>query len=226
MLLLVTGCRMIPNPDIIVQDNARWLDRPVKTIAISDILVSEELRLHPQFKQDLERGILAILKDKGFEALASSRFQTIYAQKQREFGGFFDPVTGQKDIKKFNAFNASVVATLVSETDAQLLVSFEVFKTFARYSGNVATWDNATDNTIHPPNILFDSSNGTTPAISIKISVFDIQNQKTYSKIQGLQTIVDNGTGWHIHPDDLNIHLITLSKTLNVLENQATNDVQ
>lgn len=83
------------------------------------------------------------LRQAGFSVVPAVEYTRIWDGILRQLGGFFDPVTGERDEGKFEAARKELLRELKGRFDTQVLLYAELQVADAHVDGGVAAWDGA-----------------------------------------------------------------------------------
>lgn len=84
------------------------------------------------------------LRQAGFSVVPRAEYTRIWDGILRQLGGFFDPLTGERDEGKFEAARKELLRELKGRFDTQVLLYAELQVVDALVDGGVASWDGAT----------------------------------------------------------------------------------
>lgn len=217
-ILVLSGCRLTPQSKVIQRDHYSWITGKERVIAIVNLSADDSLKLPENFLAAIEADLSAYLPSKGYSTvIPQQRFDTIYYRHVPEDMSFFDPVTGHFLREKKQALESAAISEFRQLYQPDILLSFYFTPAAAEFAGNKARWDSVEDITVHPPNILWTAKNGTMPAISVVIQVHNLLTDKTYTRKQGVQTILDINAPYHIYPEDIPLHLQNLQEGIRQL---------
>jgi hypothetical protein len=197
--LIQLGCATtaLDNPFKIAQNE---FYAKTKTIALAPIAIPGDLENPEPVKARFESLIEAKLHEAGFALVQSQEMAAIWKQMAEQVGGYFDPLTGQRDESKFNVVREYSRRELSAKfnADAILLPSIRVVR--ANWSGGMANWDDTMEAIKSTgeqfkealPLILIGigvTSSGTVGALSLVVRVEDIHGVPVYSKGGGIQVL-------------------------------------
>lgn len=208
---LMIGCRITPEPRIMQRDHNPWVTGKEKVVGIIKLSSDKELKLPVDFLQQVEADLINYLPTQGYRrVVAAEHYEQITQQVIPENTQFYDAVTGKFNQALKQQLDSTVIAQYQQQYQADVLLSLHFAKAVAEYSGDKARWDGMEDKTALPPNFLLDSRKGTMPAISVHIEVHNLLTGERYRRVQGVQAILNWNYAYHIHPDDVPIHLQNL----------------
>lgn len=210
-VFLLIGCRITPEPRIMQRDHNPWVTGKEKVVGIVKLSADEELKLPAGFLQQVETDLINYLPTQGYSrVVAAEHYAQIAQQIIPEDTQLYDAVTGKFNHALQQQLDNSVIAEYRQKYQADVLLSLHFSKAIAEYSGDKARWDGMEDKTALPANFLLDSRKGTMPAISVHIDVQNLLTGERYNRIQGVQVILNWNAAYHIHADDVPIHLQNL----------------
>ena len=210
-VLLMIGCRITPEPRITQRDHSPWVTGKEKVVGIVKLSSDKELKLPVDFLQRVEADLISYLPTQGYSrVVAAKHYGLIEQQVIPESTQFYDTVTGKFNHALKQRLDSAVIAQYQQQYQADVLLSLHFAKAVAEYSGDKARWDSMEDKTALPPNFLLDSRKGTMPAISVHIEVQNLLTGERYSRVQGVQAILNWNAPYHVHSDDVPMHLQNL----------------
>ena len=137
------------------------------------------------------------LRDCGFQVINPEQFSDLRAQKQQEVGGWYDPVTGQRDEAKFNAYLTGVCDVLTNQFKADAFLFPHIVTRMVHYGGGswagvTARWDGASEKLIKGGDQVLEGfmgtiHQGTIRAFSLRIDLQDGSRSNLFSTLGGIQ---------------------------------------
>lgn len=210
-ILTTIGCRITPEPRIIHRDHNPWVTGKEKVVGIIELSADKDLKLPANFLQQVEADLINYFPSQGYQrVVAVADYGQIEQQLMPQNVQFYDAITGNFNHALKEQLDTAVITEYQQQYQADILLSLHFAKAVAEYSGDKARWDGMEDKTALPPNFLLDSRKGTMPAISVHIAVHNLLTGERHSKVQGVQTILNWNSAYHIHPDDVPMHLKNL----------------
>jgi hypothetical protein len=210
-VLLIIGCRITPEPRITQRDHNPWVTGKEKVVGIVKLSSDKDLKLPADFLQQVETDLISYLPTQGYRSVvAAEHYVQIQQQVIPENIQFYDAITGKFNHALKQQLDSTVIAQYQQQYQADVLLSLHFAKAVAEYSGDKARWDGMEDKTALPPNFLLDSRKGTMPAISVHIEVQNLLTGERYSRVQGVQAILNWNASYHMHSDDVPMHLQNL----------------
>ncbi len=145
-VVLLAGCFSIVqqqeqyDPFVVSRDTVL---RAITAIVVTPVVSPEDVFVSEQAGR-LIAGILeAQLREGGFSVVPASEYTRIWDGILRQMGGFFDPVTGERDEGKFEAARRELLGELQGRFHTQVLLYPELQIVDAYVDGGVAAWDGA-----------------------------------------------------------------------------------
>jgi hypothetical protein len=184
-LFFIAGCATSPKYDPFIVPQAT-VHATVKTIAIYHPHTNNPVEI--QFERLIENE----LKAGNFATIGPDRINLIAEHENQSVGGLFDPQTGAEDKAKSDLYWRNFLQEIKSNYNADAVLAFAVVKRQAKFNGNRAEWDGATE-AIYTHYGLGDfllqtgTDYGTTSGLSLKILLTDLQRQKLYQNYGGIQ---------------------------------------
>jgi hypothetical protein len=133
------------------------------------------------------------LRKLGFELVDDRELGSLWAGEAAHAHGFYDPITGNLDQKKYDAARQRVRDGVAKSKGAKAFVFPEVDIRSAPFQAGMANWDGVKEmvtsskswlGTMFNPNAQY---LGQMPALSLKISIVDVANQTLYEDYGGIQ---------------------------------------
>ena len=191
--LLAAGCASAAyDPFRISPDEFR---RRVKTIAVGSVAVSSDFGGNSA-GQAFNPAIETKLRDAGFTVVPTQEFRGIWDAKAAELGGLFDPQTGRVVEAKATALLSHIRGELKTRFNADAVMLPRVQKVTARFGytpfvGVRASWDGASEalETGAFDKVLSPRGNGTVPALSLVLSIEDLEGAPLFVNAGGIQVL-------------------------------------
>jgi hypothetical protein len=162
----------------------------VRTVALAPIEISLETQNPAIVKLKFESVIAAKLHEAGFEVLKSEEYDAIWKQAVEKLGAIYDPASGKRDEKKFNAAYRYALGELRAKTKADAVLHCAIVRVNADFSANLAEWHGASDY-VKPDGVWGTFSGpqfyGTIPALSLWVDLVDLQGTEMYVNFGGIQ---------------------------------------
>ena len=198
--LLAAGCVTIeapPNPSFKIPEQE--FRQTVHTIALAPLELPPGLNNPDNVRQAFESLMEEKLADEGFTVVSSKRYQEIQSKLIEQGGGFYDIRTGKPNDDQVKAIHEKVLKELRTQwhADAILYSVFGVFK--VSFSDGLATWQGAQEpidsgsgkvtRSLAERLSLSDDTgrSGTTTAISLGVTIENMQQAEMYKKWAGIQ---------------------------------------
>ena len=175
----------VPPPLPASSPRPAWLATEDEVAAIRGLCVlplQSESSVDSQRLGELEAILLAALRYHGFEAVDPETSLAAYDRVRRESGGFYDPLTGERDSARFEAFQDALARRLGPELGCQgFLLPRIVFVTAPWHSG-LASWDGAREKIPGGASLL-----GRVAALSLWVSIRSFGERVLYFRAAGIQ---------------------------------------
>jgi hypothetical protein len=162
----------------------------VKRVALFPVGLPTDLDDPEPVKAKFEALIEAKLKEGGFVPVPSQELDAVWKRMKEQLGGFFDPITGKRDEAKFKTAREHALRELQAKTkaDAVLYPSIQFIK--VNFFSNQATWHGTSESLLTGGfwgNFLAGQRSGTTTALSLYVTVEDINGVDMYVNVGGIQ---------------------------------------
>jgi outer membrane murein-binding lipoprotein Lpp len=165
----------------------------VKIVAFAPVAVADDMPNGADAKKEFGDLIADELGALGFQTVPAAEFEQIFNRLRDEQGGFFDPNTGKADNEKYKKVQDLCRRELAAKfhADAVLYPAIRIFP--VSFGQDTASWDGvkeAVSATGLPGWFLAIGGryeNGTVPAISLCVSLKDIEGNNLYAKCGGIQ---------------------------------------
>jgi hypothetical protein len=146
-------------------------------------------------RSDLERRLGAPLAAASFRLAEPDAVRELEERIRRESGGFVDPATGERDARRYRAYQDRLASALGAELgcDAQLQVS--VVSLRANFVNGTASWDGASQRVSSTGRIVLNALAGVTEsgwvsALSLWLHVTDLEGNDLAFRSAGIETPV------------------------------------
>lgn len=199
----VGGIRLRSDEDIrSLQGRAVRHSSAVKLIALVPIELSTDAEDPAAVKAKFEWLIRSKLEEGGFKVIPSDEFASIWKKTVAKLGPVYDPASGKRDDKKFNAAFATAARELWGETGADALLHSAIAVVKAEFSSNLAEWHGTIDY-VRPEGVWGMLSGpqgyGTVPALSLWVDLVDFQGTEMYVNAGGIQVMSKVSTGMKVY---------------------------
>ena len=129
------------NPFLVPADTVRSV---VNTVIITPVVPPEGIFVSAMAASRIDLAIEARLRQDGYSVVPAAEYSRIWDGVLRQMGGFFDPITGQRDEEKFGAARKELLRELKGRFDTQVLLYTELQVVDASVDNGVASWDGVT----------------------------------------------------------------------------------
>ena len=116
----------------------------VSTVVVTPVVPPQGVVVSDSVSAQISFLIEARLRQAGFSVVPAMEYTRIWDGILRQLGGFFDPLTGERDEGKFEAARKELLRELKGRFDTQVLLYAELQVVDALVDGGVASWDGAT----------------------------------------------------------------------------------
>jgi hypothetical protein len=187
--LTAYGCAATPpyNPFKVARAD---IQSKVKTIALASIEIAPEVENTAAVKRKFESLITAKLQAGGFKVIASDEYVGSWNRAVEKLGAVYDPASGKRDEKKFNAALEYTVREVRAKTKADALLYSALVKVRADFYSNLAEWHGTTDY-VRPEGVWATFSGpqaeGTIGALSLWVDLIDLEGAELYVNFGGIQ---------------------------------------
>jgi hypothetical protein len=191
--LIVAGCAPAVDPFRIPADEFR---RPVKTVAVANVLVPSDLGADATVRTKFHPAIEDKLRQAGFTVVPAQHVGEIREAKERELGGLFDPHTGKLDDAKLATLMSFVRGELKTRFSADAILLSRVRTVTANFAytpmvGVRAKWDGATESleTGSFDKVVSPRGSGKVDALSLLVNIEDLNGSALYAYAGGIQVL-------------------------------------
>ena len=115
----------------------------VSTVVVTPVVPPQGVVVSDSVSAQISSLIEARLRQAGFSVVPRVEYARIWDGILRQLGGFFDPLTGERDEGKFGAAREELLRELKGRFDTQVLLYAELQVVDAYVDGGVAAWDGA-----------------------------------------------------------------------------------
>ncbi len=212
VLLLLAGCTSHPDPEAFAIEPDQFY-RAANTIVLTPATLPGELASYAARAVEFDSLIASALEQSGLNLVPAYEYSALWETVMERAGGFFDPITGERDEQKFTLARDSLFGLLQELYAPDALLYPEVWIVGAPFAGGVAQWDGTSQALIGLGSRILDAlgavlgqseSNlpeGTVDALSLVVFVEDIEGMELYANSGGIQVLQKVGRD----PDDVTI---------------------
>ena len=129
------------NPFLVPADTVRSV---VNTVIVTPAVLPEGVLVSVRAASRIDSVIEARLRQGGYSVVPAAEYSRIWDGILRQMGGFFDPITGQRDEEKFGTARKELLRELKGRFDTQVLLYTELQVVDASVDNGVASWDGVT----------------------------------------------------------------------------------
>ena len=164
----------------------------VKVVALAPINFPTDIDNAEAIKATFESLVTAKLREGGFTVVPSPEYGQIWKDMTEKLNGIFDPMTGKRDQQKYKTAREHTLRELASRTKADGLLDFAVVPVKAGFRLNVASWHGTSEDLVPGgvfTAVLIGGSNGTVGALSLGVTLSDINDVEMYTNVGGIQVL-------------------------------------
>ena len=129
------------NPFLAPADTVRSV---VNTVIVTPTVPPEGVLVSAMSARRIDLVIEARLRQGGYSVVPATEYSRIWDGILLQMGGFFDPITGQRDEEKFKTARKELLRELKGRFDTQVLLYTELQVVDASVDNGVAAWDGVT----------------------------------------------------------------------------------
>ncbi len=202
--LLSVGCFMTMaeqpyDPFLVPADTVRSV---VNTVIVTPAVPPEGVFVSAMAASRIDSVIEARLQQGGYSVVPAAEYSRIWDGILRQMGGFFDPITGQRDEEKFTTARKELLRELKGRFDTQVLLYAELQVVDASVDGGVASWDGVTHDIrgggqpirtefydTFERDELGGSADGVVSAITLMVAIDGPDDKELYRNFGGLEVL-------------------------------------
>lgn len=190
LALALAGCSAAPPSNPFKIPRADVAAR-IKTIALSPVELSRDLEGAEAVRFKFETLVAAKLREGGFRVAPSAEYAAIWRQKAAGLGGIFDSVTGKRNEAKTRTAREQTLRALETAAGADALLDCALVTVRAEFTANLAEWDGMAEYVPQSGawSLFGPVSNGTTPALSLRVTLSDLRDAALYDNMGGVQLL-------------------------------------
>ncbi len=129
------------NPFLVPADTVRSV---VNIVIVTPAVPPEGVFVSAMAASRIDSVMEARLRQGGYSVVPAAEYSRIWDGVLRQMGGFFDPITGQRDKEKFETARKELLRELKGRFDTQVLLYTELQVVDASVDNGVASWDGVT----------------------------------------------------------------------------------
>jgi hypothetical protein len=126
-----------------------------------------------------------------YEVVPPERISKLWMEIREREGGYFDPHTGQRIEDRYRAIRNVAYAGFRSKLGCDAIVRARVGSVEVAWDGGTASWDGVTRRVEEIP----DSYRGTVEALSVFVTLLDMDDREIYFRSGGIQVLSTVGFG-------------------------------
>ena len=178
----------------------------VSTVVVTPVVPPQGLVVSDSVSAQISSLIEARLRQAGFSVVPRVEYTRIWDGILRQLGGFFDPLTGERDEGKFEAARKELLRELKGRFDTQVLLYAELQVVEAFVDGGVAAWDGAEQDiggersaiavdyqATFERDDLGDPDDGVVSAVTLMVAIDGPDGVEVYRNFGGLEVLARRG---------------------------------
>lgn len=201
LLLSLAACTLPPEEyDPFVVPPARVYPA-IEAIVLAPVVPPPGVAVSAAAAAGIDSVIEQQLREAGFRVVPAVEYGKIWDRILRQMGGFFDPVTGERDEDKFTAARRELLRELQGRFETQVVLYAELEVVDAFVENGLAEWDDITqrigrNNTIDARfrgsfdrGEFGDRDDGVVSAVSLVLAVDGADGTEMYRNFGGLEVL-------------------------------------
>lgn len=166
----------------------------LKTVAVVPLRVPADTPNREQVEQRIDKAVEDRLAAAGLTVIPATKMRELQDKVRTALGGYFDPRTGMRDEKKWEAYESHVTSEFRRQYPADAWVAPVLVRKRAGYSTAYAAWDGIRDTATGEDSAMKNIFNtpmidGTLSAVSLRILVTTPDRQPLYARDGGIQLL-------------------------------------
>lgn len=198
--LFLAGCAGSSQPEAFAVEPDLFYD-VTNTLVLTPVSLPSELDPYADHVEEFDSLIASFLEQADFDLIPAKEYSTLWEGVMEQVGGFFDPVTGERDEEKFTAARDSLFSLLTELYHPDALLYPEIWLVGAPFSEGTARWDGTSQALIGFGTRLIDAlgtvfsgseSNlpeGNVDALSLVIFIENMEGEELYMESGGIQVM-------------------------------------
>jgi hypothetical protein len=204
LVLVGLGCATAPpyNP---FQVPRHEFEARIRTIAVAHLVVPSDLEDPEAVAGLFEPLIVSKLEQAGLRTVDPDEVEEIWDRMAEQVGGYFDPMTGQRDQEAFDAVRLHTFNELEARFEADAVLHPTLLIVMAKFSGGTAHWCGASQGIQTTGRWVLEafagsSSSGTIAASCLGIQIEDTKGVTLYQHQGGIEILAElEATGFDPH---------------------------
>jgi hypothetical protein len=187
----LAGCATAPPYDPFLQSEAQFRQK-IRRIALAPTAVPPQLGISESAKLGFDSLIESKLREAGFTVYPAKVWGEVFARKQQEAGGVFDPRTGEPDEAKVKVVLARTAEEVRRQFQFDGLLLPRVHIVRAGWGSASARWDGVSEMLASGLGLLgAPNASGTMPALTLVVSISgaDPEDPPQYRHRGGIQVL-------------------------------------
>jgi hypothetical protein len=188
--MVVAGCVPAAAPYNPFKMSAPEIRQKVKRVALAPVILPVDLDDPEPVKAKFEALIQAKLREGGFTAVPSQEVDALWKRMKEQLGGFFDPITGKRDEAKFKTAREHLLREVSATTKADAILHPAIQLVKVNFGNSQARWHGTSESLITGGfwgAFLAGANNGTTSALSLFVTLEDVNGVELYVNAGGIQ---------------------------------------
>lgn len=204
LALVALGCATAPpyNPFHVPRHE---FEARIRTIAVAHLVVPSDLEEPTVVAAIFEPLIVSKLEQAGFRTVDPDQVEQIWDRMTQQVGGYFDPMTGQRNQEAFDAVRRHTFNELESRFEADAVLHPTLLVVMANFSGGTAHWCGTSQGMQTAGRWVLEalaggSSSGTVAASCLGIHIEDTRGVSLYQHQGGIEILAElEATGFDPH---------------------------
>jgi hypothetical protein len=192
--LTLWGCAAPKTPDRPFKVTEDQFFAKTKIIVLAPLSLPVKVLDEGQVRSNYESLIETRLRNFGYTVVPSSEFSVLWKQMSEKTGGLFDPITGKRDPGKLAMVKEYTCRELAARYNADAIL-FPVIQVFRiNFNSNTVSWHGASEGLTPSGTAFFEfflgmGRSGAVPALSLIVSLQDMNMIERYSNVAGIQLL-------------------------------------
>jgi hypothetical protein len=169
-----------------------------KVVALAPVGIAVNLENPDSTRTHFEALLDQKLRELGFTVISANEYKGIWEGLTKQLGGIFDPVTGKRDENKIKTLRGYLFEELRTKHRADALLHPVIQVVNAKFNAGHARWHGTSEPVI--PEGFWDrffigDAQGTTSALSLYVTIEDINGVDLYIQAGGIQLLAKLTSG-------------------------------
>ena len=180
----------------------------IETVVATPLTHPDELHVSTTASQRIDSLIKAKLDSAGIQVVAAAEYSRIWDRILRQLGGFFDPITGERNEVKFEAARRELLRELRGRFGTDVLLYAELQIVEAVVDDGVAKWDGTSQRVTGANTRILSEFRatfqddgfgsdlyGTIDAVSLVLAIDDGDGKELYRHYGGVEVLSTSALG-------------------------------